>query len=839
MNSLEDIDILLLPAPVGDEYEFAPTLGANMQASVKVVVVSMAGQKTSVPVLQPLQDHLWWLDASADPDGRIGDLIGFLAADVVDGSPGPVWNELREASLEASSPKVAVLAPSGAAVLPTTLLIAAGYAGFPVFIFENGKVTEVPAIRPTPWLLIDAAARAVDPNVKMFGPRDGVVDLSMAGLLRKGRTGEDAPTLLLHHLWSLDEFAVQQNTASACVQLLRDYGYSDLAEQLQALVSFWVRTDPWSLNYVPEMVGHGQAHAVAVDRNVAQLCRPLLNEAGRKDKPLDGDDLLELAAAAWLHDWGHASAPDKSGYPLKVTAVETRAWHGEFTKIRLNDPSTKELAFPSILSAGINVGRIAALAAHHQGWTSLGDSVAELDNIQKKPFPGKDPKRQAHRYACDLSSGEVSNKDHECDPAPKEHECDPALHSNEKDRIKLACLRIADAADAGLHRVPDSETQPAAAKWIAQSFARDAAVGLRKKASDHLASAVSSSMIEAENLRKNVRQVFTIRKDGLLEKAKKAQEWAVFVEVMNYSEHVANQWRYFQEQLAVRLAIPVPELRGAEKPGLRFAVVPHGQAQGARECVQNLVLRELGFPVERAGAEGHVAEPTDWARLTPVRTILRQCFDLPEDGCGLGELERGAIRDAIHVICLDRVVVLRAIDTDSLRRLGVSGPAENAISIASRFAAPRLDVDGRWSGIEIHQSPAEDGSPCSTCARYYTWRGEDVIVDRTGTVDRPSDFVEIPTKVTAIDIDRRWCAYVDIDGRTQVVFDQGESASERCFVGHDGAATDLVLARYEDEPGPQQREIWILIDGQWRCYTYGSPIWLLREDRRWSGNAAG
>ncbi|QLQ16300.1 MAG: hypothetical protein HZY73_12290 [Micropruina sp.] len=74
-----------------------------------------------------------------------------------------------------------------------------------------------------------------------------------------------------------------------------------LAGRLQQLLERWARSDLFGSNQVSELVTHTESHCEAVDRNVASVVAPLL-----EDGTLTPQDVFNLAVAAWLHDWGHS-----------------------------------------------------------------------------------------------------------------------------------------------------------------------------------------------------------------------------------------------------------------------------------------------------------------------------------------------------------------------------------------------------------------------------------------------------------------------------------------------------------------------------------------------------
>jgi hypothetical protein len=205
----------------------------------------------------------------------------------------------------------------------------------------------------------------------------------------------------------------------AGAELLREFRH-ERATDLDRLVTHWWTQRIWAPNLVPELVVHDERHAEAVDRLLMQICRPLVLRG-----KLSLDDVYVLSCSAWLHDWGHVGAPFESWFPQE--AVDVRRLHGLLTK---------ELLAPEYFGMhGLEratAKRVGVLSAHHQSWTSFGRGPAE------------------HQIKTVTGAGERWTN------APTlDEDAQGAFDSLASAQLLVALLRLADGADAGVHRVPD------------------------------------------------------------------------------------------------------------------------------------------------------------------------------------------------------------------------------------------------------------------------------------------------------------------------------------------------------------------------------------------------
>lgn len=272
-----------------------------------------------------------------------------------------------------------------------------------------------------------------------------------AGLILATPAGyRPSPALL--DLVADDRLKAQPDYYSASATLLDRVGAPDLADRLRSLIRLWLRHRLWSVNFVPEMVLHNEEHAVAVDRNVAFICEPLVDTEALAGKPnsagvaarLTPHDVFLLAVAAWLHDWGHASAQINSAY--ENDPMDVRELHGYLTRVRI-------LADGSQQAHGLSDDNerklVALLCSHHQGKSSCDAEAAPALTAAMEPLGWTQQQlgyslRDDHQHLMD------ENRRRAADDVEAEYARLQRL---------VAILRVADAADIGAHRVPDYENQ--------------------------------------------------------------------------------------------------------------------------------------------------------------------------------------------------------------------------------------------------------------------------------------------------------------------------------------------------------------------------------------------
>lgn len=248
---------------------------------------------------------------------------------------------------------------------------------------------------------------------------------------------------------------------SACADLLYRHGQVPLAARLSALVEHWHRNRLWSKNLAPEMVLHDESHSQSVDRHVASVAEYLLQT--RRLEPID---VYHLALAAWLHDWGHASAgqlDDAPAHPRHVRDV-----HGLLTRRRLSD--REDLASHHQLN---DLERVwtGLLSAHHQGWTSCDHRVpvaaaaaarigAEEFSLQQWAELGTDRPMLARTAKVPAGSfdADVAGALPVLEVTPWKAGEKTSEQVNSLARQLLILLRLCDGADIGKHRVPHRDS---------------------------------------------------------------------------------------------------------------------------------------------------------------------------------------------------------------------------------------------------------------------------------------------------------------------------------------------------------------------------------------------
>ena len=271
---------------------------------------------------------------------------------------------------------------------------------------------------------------------------------------------------------------IRLDIGSAFARLLYDMKSKKVeAEQLGDQLNKWVRgwhvQRLWSINLAPELVAHDELHAGSVESLLGNLIYAGY-KANDKDYQLafSPTELVVLSVAAWLHDWGHIGGPIP-----KPRVDETRQFDEAYSERFFNHPvfvrELHGLISQELLSRhwkgmhGINDSKIywpaSILCGHHQSWTSFS-------NHREVAFRDRDGMIDRAAYRSELSAQLYEGS--------KEYSA-PSLHSDvewmreglhtelrkigtrmnrncfARMQFFLALLRVADAADMGLHRVPD------------------------------------------------------------------------------------------------------------------------------------------------------------------------------------------------------------------------------------------------------------------------------------------------------------------------------------------------------------------------------------------------
>lgn len=343
------------------------------------------------------------------------------------------------AELAASGAEVWVNATAGVSSVAQPLVALAGVAGWTVFTVPDRSVAEV-TVLSLPPLGPDRTELLHRLDLATFAPHApstaGVGTPSDAGALLNPASGE--LTDLGRYYRSLASSIPERRAHASCAALLTAHAAATgdreahrLAVALRGCVEHWVIQRLWSLNLVPELVAHDDRHVERVDGLVASLAAPLLYEG-----VLEPRDVAVLSAGAWLHDWGHVGSRlgrDYVGHPVAV-----RYLHGLLSRELIADsPRSHRLAG---LGDGV-AAEVGVICAHHQGWCSC-DATA--------------PSQRTPEAAPVRLLGLLADDDEITTIAPSLHDAARrAGMTPERAEVLVALLRVADAADVGIHRVPD------------------------------------------------------------------------------------------------------------------------------------------------------------------------------------------------------------------------------------------------------------------------------------------------------------------------------------------------------------------------------------------------
>lgn len=463
---------------------------------------------------------------------------------------------------------------------------------------------------------------------------------------------------------SLDHLLVQERSVglpdhhSACADLLERQEEPGLAEQLRILIGHWLRHRIWSINHVHEMVLHDEAHSVAVDRNVASLCEPLLRTPGSGIEPWD---VFVLALAAWLHDWGHASAHVGGFTP--TDPLEVRNYHGPLTAKRLVQERGQHGITDTLIPDYVQdkkkptyrlESEVALLCSHHQGWTSCSETAPRDDFEPSHYFSVI----RGSQFTAAVADGLGINRSFADDFRHRFPESTATRDRGLQQMYKLVTLlRLADAADIGAHRVPDFDTQHTN-RGAALDSLLSQIKGILTLRSTAAAQASRSepdgqSDIEAfDAVNVSYRELLGSAKsqahwaDGEMEKriddvvrGTDQVQWARPAKAddpigqqlvrwaWNYSTHVVKQVAFYQAHRQVRAVIPTL-VRGRRGLDLTLFVVPMGRDEPAKDDadaalrqVRRVVVREFGVAVDENGdvvVDENDEVVVDWNDLTTV-----------------------------------------------------------------------------------------------------------------------------------------------------------------------------------------------------------------------------
>lgn len=462
---------------------------------------------------------------------------------------------------------------------------------------------------------------------------------------------------------------------SACAGVLERAGQRGGAEralQLRRLVRLWSDNQLWAINGVPELVLHGAGHGEAVDRNLANVCAPLLDQG-----TLTVEDVFTLACTAWLHDWGHAPSHPEKAAPTSPN--EIRDLHGLLTQRRLAGQDHRDLhGLPPDVAA-----RVGALAAHHQGWTSCSEQPPDpgvAENAETRYNIGtcsfdEELARLEHALAREEPGTRPAGR-----PTAGPYEDPGTAAEPDRNQLLLALFRVCDATDVGVHRVPDANVLPSKLVdlWLAEL-------------ADKYAPSHVGSHFDRAAVRDILEGTFAEAKDFLVEYTEAPEKWSeakterLFEEIENAQKGAApsafvtaelqhlrkrletlkDQYRYYERHRRVWLTCLA--VQRSTEPDFNFDIVPYvmenplpppgksgsraldrsrAKAEQAHHGVSIDMYREIGLDFEVAvAAKGQrptlkTAKDTKSRAKDPIRQYLEraglrlapaQLIDAPAD----------------------------------------------------------------------------------------------------------------------------------------------------------------------------------------------------------------
>ena len=434
-----------------------------------------------------------------DLDGALGDLFGWAARTKKD--PAPVVQPDIErddvAHLGADATKTPIcLGSLGSAETRSSLRMASGFAGIPYLETDLSVGTTLCA---SPEVGLHSLLEAF--HIKSL-------QSTAQSILTRVRESYGVPLLLrrddeklrLTNLWHWLVFGKDHNPfaqpdgESACADLLERRGLHAEAMALRRLVKLWISQDLWRGDRVPEMVLHDKAHSQSVDRIIASLCEPLSPEK------ISDADLVVLACAAWLHDWGctasaaFGSSSDPGSYLTDPRDI--RKFHGSLSQERLRSDHSKHLLddaqgfkntdlYKTIRESGTLAQQVGLISAHHQGWTSSDGRDPEHQKVWDTSVCR--PRYDAPRN--DITGLNVRSFDGEFDCTNAKDTAKVAAYK------RLAVLRVADALDIGWHRIPNFATQRKDRAYMTASYLAGQKHILDKMAAAVMTTAESDSLV--------------------------------------------------------------------------------------------------------------------------------------------------------------------------------------------------------------------------------------------------------------------------------------------------------------------------------------------------------
>ncbi len=797
--ALSSAKVAIFAAPgAGEQYlDSVPTFLARVRRleAVWILCASQEDVDSARELVLPESLNVHMVDARGDFAGVVGDLFGAFA------EPGA---------------KVVALDTSDVERVRQVIRQASGYAGVPFLVRDSrGWLSAAPQAAVNPSLVLGALRFALTswPTGDDRSAREAELELSLreAGfetLVKASQadkseiTGESlyAPTDLLRSLLADVQLARSGDFTSSCAELLERRGRHGEARKFRELTRYWVEQRLWDANFVPEMVLHNEVHAAAVDRNVASLCEALL-DAGE----LDDVDLLVLAAAAWLHDWGHASARNGDAFP--TNPVDVRNFHGLLTRARLRNEEPRhrlrELAELGVCGR-VYQGRpsdfvddVALLCAHHQSWTSC-DATSPRQPKREDPAAlptGDEAKtdgflvRSFYEDYGDFAAGRTTyfgarrlkGSGSGVDP-DRQRELDRA-----RAQLRLAILRLADAADVGVHRVPDHLTQQSASHELEDAYLdrqkklTDYALMFRgdplpvkyKTTIDYAIDRVGKARTKVDEAAREgrwftedeLKDFLTFKRDatqdvldgGRLEEEVAELDFVLRLaqESYRYAMHMVRQRAFYDEHEGVRLALPVLRAKNNGHFELFVYVIPNppflpkrssrparNRARRAFIFARNMIAREYGYVIEEDGTQKPAKDMSSRAGIQDALLGARIDLVVHDDAV---EVRRPSGSPVVPEVAPPSIEVSAGEAADAqaiveLRRAGMAVAPDG--TIGARVVSGGVEVvplTGSWPSrvakleeeeISVLAVDGSAGPAGPSCRVLVTWPGGTALVHR-------------------------------------------------------------------------------------------------------------
>jgi len=405
-----------------------------------------------------------------------------------------------------------------------------------------------------------------------------------------------------------------------------DRDAAEFAKRLHELLQGWAKSDLFGANLVHELVLHGVSHCEAVDRNVASLCEPLL-----EDGFLDPVDVFDLAVSAWLHDWGHSGMPlaEPAALGNLLLPTEIRETHGVISAYRI-DQNKRTSQVKSTEAA-----RIQTICAHHQGWSSITATapskppkagVGETDSIDVvgtrallkdwRDFRKKNPVGiyETTTTSCDEVVGDWLS-----DPIGAE-EITVEKPAFARLQLLVALFRIADAADLGLHRVPVMD-EGAQKERCLEEARLGILTQLRRGVQDQF------SREDARAFVAYATEKLGLHEQMMPEPARQRVDDFKHCSHKEYVDHCVAQMGYYQRHKLVRGAYLTMTRTNDETT--HYAITAHvipnpdpvdfGSCVRAEWAVKEDIYRELGDVLRSETGDALPADEEDITKLAPEK----------------------------------------------------------------------------------------------------------------------------------------------------------------------------------------------------------------------------